>query len=155
MNSSRQCLPCVRQSSSHSGGYGRNAAPRENTSNGSQTMTITEEETLVSRRPTRLILRLKAEVPEKTTTVKWSDDTIDNENLGRKTSKRCCIYRKVCNVVSFTFHYTSTSNQSEPLHQQKKAFAESDSDESDSDTEAAARAIPKPGQPKNYQRHHA
>ena len=131
MNSNRQCLPCVRQTSSQSGGYGRNAAPRENASSGSQTMTITAEESQVNQRPNCLILRLKAAVPEKTTALKWSEDTIDNEHLGRKTSKRCCIYRK------------------------KKAFAESDSDESDSDTEAAAAAKPKPGQPKNYQRHHA
>ena len=95
MNSNRQCLPCVRQSSAHSGGYGRNAAPRENISNGSQTMTMTEEESLISRQPNRLILHLRAEVPEKATAVKWTDDTIDNEHLGRKTSKRCCIYHKV------------------------------------------------------------
>jgi len=41
------------------------------------------------------------------------------------------------------------------IYRKQKRFAESDSDESDSDTEAAAKAPPRPGQPKNYQRHHA
>ena len=75
-------------------------------------MTITEEETLVSRRPNRLILRLKAEVPEKSTAIKWSDDTIDNEHLGRKTSKRCCIYRKVRNVFFSFLNTISNPNPS-------------------------------------------
>ena len=26
--------------------------------------------------------------------VKWTEDTIDNENLGRKKSKKCCIFHK-------------------------------------------------------------
>uniref|UniRef100_A0A8C9UNR5 E3 ubiquitin-protein ligase PPP1R11 n=1 Tax=Spermophilus dauricus TaxID=99837 RepID=A0A8C9UNR5_SPEDA len=26
--------------------------------------------------------------------VEWSSDTIDNEHLGRRSSKRCCIYEK-------------------------------------------------------------
>jgi protein phosphatase 1 regulatory subunit 11 len=63
--------------------------------------------------------------------VSWSDDTIDNENLGRKSSKRCCIFHKV------------------------KKFAESDSDESDEDVEKAKKQPPVPGRPANFQRHHA
>ncbi|KAJ2662006.1 Type 1 phosphatases regulator ypi1 [Coemansia sp. RSA 1200] len=39
--------------------------------------------------------------------VRWTDDTIDNENMNRKKSKVCCIYRK------------------------ERQFGESDSDESD------------------------
>ena len=26
--------------------------------------------------------------------LKWSEDTVDNENLGRKKSKKCCIFHK-------------------------------------------------------------
>ena len=26
--------------------------------------------------------------------VKWSEETVDNEGLGRKSSKRCCIFHK-------------------------------------------------------------
>ncbi|KAJ1722556.1 Type 1 phosphatases regulator ypi1, partial [Coemansia erecta] len=40
--------------------------------------------------------------------VQWAEDTVDNEGLGRKKSKVCCIFRK------------------------QRAFGESDSDESDS-----------------------
>ncbi len=41
--------------------------------------------------------------------VSWGEDVIDNEGLGKKTSKRCCIWHK------------------------KKKFAESDSEESSSE----------------------
>lgn len=75
----------------------------------------------------KLVLKLKE---KKSPTIRWSDDTVDNEHLGRKSSKRCCIFHK------------------------NKVFGESDSDESDSDTEVAKRA-PQAGRPKNYQRHHA
>ena len=50
-----------------------------------------------------LVLKLK-----KAPTITWTEDTVDNENLGRKNSKRCCIFHKV------------------------KKFDESDSDETDS-----------------------
>lgn len=89
--------------------------------------------------------------------ITWTDDTVDNEHLGRKSSKRCCIFHKV------------------------KKFAESDSDESDEEGEgggeqggggeggggeggqspgAAGGAGAKGGTNrkapiKNYQRHHA
>ena len=83
----RRCLPCVTQQSSSSGGYGQGAASSE-----TQTMTMTMEEAEVSSnriRHPQLVLRLKAEPAEKKApAVQWSDDTVDNENLGRKTSKR-------------------------------------------------------------------
>jgi hypothetical protein len=63
--------------------------------------------------------------------VKWTEETVDNEGLGRKSSKRCCIFHK------------------------NRAFAESDSDESDSDTEVAKKQVPGKARPPNYQRHHA
>ena len=65
--------------------------------------------------------------------VTWSEDTIDNEGLGRRSSKRCCIFHKV------------------------KKFAESDSDESDEDPEQAKKDADTRGDSKlkNLQRHHA
>jgi protein phosphatase 1 regulatory subunit 11 len=74
-----------------------------------------------------LVLRLQG--PRRA--VQWDTDTVDNENLCRKSSKRCCIFHS------------------------RKNFGESDSDESDSDIEVAEKAPPKPGRPKDYQRHHA
>ena len=71
-----------------------------------------------------VILRLREK-----SCVKWTEDTLDNENMGKKSSKRCCIYHK------------------------NKKFAESDSDESDSDTEIA-KSESKEGKTPNYLRHH-
>jgi protein phosphatase 1 regulatory subunit 11 len=88
------------------------------------TTTITSNETNVDQRV--LVLRLDQNKPN----VSFSTDTIDNENMGKKSSKRCCIYHKI------------------------KKFAESDSDESDSDTEIAAKA-PNQGKPALFQRYHA
>ena len=39
---------------------------------------------------TRLVLR--PEKPKKA--VKWAEGTVDNEDAGRKSSKKCCIYHK-------------------------------------------------------------
>ena len=74
----------------------------------------------------KLVLRLDQNKPN----VTFSADTIDNENMGKKSSKRCCIYHKI------------------------KKFAESDSDESDSDTEVATKESQE-GRPKLFQRFHA
>lgn len=76
--------------------------------------------------PKYLILKLKHKPKP---TVQWTEETIDNEHLGKKSSKRCCIYHK------------------------NKKFAESDSDESDSDTEVAKRN--KQNKVKTFQRFHA
>jgi protein phosphatase 1 regulatory subunit 11 len=50
------------------------------------TMTTTETEPAV----TRVVLKAK---PKKKG-VKWAPDTVDNENAGKKSSKKCCIYHK-------------------------------------------------------------
>lgn len=78
------------------------------------------------------VLVLKLKEPKKDNKIQWAEDTIDNENLGRKSSKRCCIFHK------------------------RKSFAESDSDESDSDTDVAKKQeLTDTSKPKNYQRFHA
>ncbi len=81
--------------------------------------------------------------------IRWTDDTVDNEHLGRRSSKRCCIFHKI------------------------KKFGDSDSDETSSDEdkgdahsgesneggagvgEEAAGGRPKKKPIKNFQRHHA
>lgn len=93
-------------------------APRSNTA------TVT---TTTTAPPKVLHLKLKEEKKQ----LKWTEDTIDNEHMGKKNSKRCCIFHK------------------------NKVFGESDSDESDEDAEVAKRSVPPEGRPKNYQRHHA
>jgi len=88
------------------------------------TLTTTSNENNTDQR--RLFLRLD----QNKANVSFSADTIDNENMGKKSSKRCCIYHKI------------------------KKFAESDSDESDSDTEIASKE-PREGRPALLQRFHA
>lgn len=39
----------------------------------------------------RVVLRLR---PRKKKGVKWTEETVDNEGLGRKSSKKCCIFHK-------------------------------------------------------------
>lgn len=56
-------------------------------------MTMTAEEAALSSATEishpRLVLRLKAApAGKKASAVQWSEETVDNENLGRKTSKR-------------------------------------------------------------------
>ncbi|CAM1302001.1 PPP1R11 (predicted) [Pycnogonum litorale] len=39
-------------------------------------------------------LRLKLHKPKKQKVVKWTEGTVDNENMNKKKSKCCCIYKK-------------------------------------------------------------
>ncbi|XP_063287692.1 E3 ubiquitin-protein ligase PPP1R11 [Pelobates fuscus] len=50
----------------------------------------TESETQPEHRS--LTLKLRKRKPDKK--VEWSCDTVDNEHLGRRSSKCCCIYEK-------------------------------------------------------------
>ncbi|KAG8448504.1 hypothetical protein GDO86_015554 [Hymenochirus boettgeri] len=50
----------------------------------------TESETQPEHRS--LTLKLRKRKPDKK--VEWTCDTVDNENLGRRSSKCCCIYEK-------------------------------------------------------------
>eukprot|EP00002_Diphylleia_rotans_P034915 TRINITY_DN7550_c0_g1_i1.p1 TRINITY_DN7550_c0_g1~~TRINITY_DN7550_c0_g1_i1.p1 ORF type:complete len:137 (-),score=20.75 TRINITY_DN7550_c0_g1_i1:68-478(-) len=59
--------------------------------------------------------------------IKWTDDTVDNEHLNKKKSKRCCIFHK------------------------QRAFGESDTESSGSD-ESDSESGPKPS--KAPQKHH-
>ena len=57
---------------------------------------------------TQPVLRLRLP-PRRKKGVRWAAGTVDNEHLGRKSSKKCCVYHK------------------------PRAFGESDSDDSDSE----------------------
>ena len=63
------------------------AAP--NATNGSQTITSTNTGPSIPI-PT---LRLRAE-PAERPRVQWAEDVVDNEGMGKKSSKVCCIYHK-------------------------------------------------------------
>lgn len=36
----------------------------------------------------------RVEATQSRDSVRWSDDVVDNENMGKKKSKKCCIYHK-------------------------------------------------------------
>lgn len=103
--------------------------------------TITEQIQIPSSSATEtekvLILKLKAiesiNIQEKKTNrIRWSQDTINNEFMRKKSSKKCCIFHKT------------------------KRFGESDSDESDSDFEKDESSFKnKEEKLKNMQRFHA
>ncbi|XP_076455194.1 uncharacterized protein LOC143289874 [Babylonia areolata] len=60
------------------------------TNEASVTQTVTvEEET--SHNPT---LQLKLRKPKSDLKVKWTTETVDNENMNKKKSKCCCVYEK-------------------------------------------------------------
>ncbi len=120
---------------------------------GASTQTQVETTSQVETPPPPLLMLNLRGRPQ----ISWAEETVDNEHLGRKSSKRCCIFHKV------------------------KKFAESDSDEtSDDEKEGDGGAAndersagkdgsePKDGGGKdvpagktgkkvikNYQRHHA
>jgi hypothetical protein len=71
---------------------------------------------------------IKLKVPEKVEThylalklpkkVKWSEDTIDNEHMGKKKSNICCIYHKAS--VSESSHDSSDMS----VHTRRTLFPE-------------------------------
>jgi protein phosphatase 1 regulatory subunit 11 len=56
---------------------------------GSATLTITDEQYHSYEEEQVLTLSLRAPP-----SVRWDESVLDNEGLGRKTSKRCCIFHK-------------------------------------------------------------
>ena len=73
-----------------------------------ETSTDSSAQIQTTAAPPILVLNLRGSRGPQIT---WTEDTIDNEHLNRKSSKRCCIFHKV------------------------KKFAESDSDETESEDE--------------------
>lgn len=57
----------------------------------SKTVTVAEEAT-TSPTQQRLVLKLKKSKTDKK--VQWDESAVDNEFMGKKTSKCCCIYSK-------------------------------------------------------------
>ena len=84
---------------------------------GSQTV-VTKEETDGASAPPTLRLKLKKPDEKDRKKVKWTSETVDNEHLGKKKSKCCCVFVK------------------------KRAFGESDSDESDGDCDHCSGHTP-------------
>ncbi|CAM2101528.1 unnamed protein product [Caretta caretta] len=78
------------------GGRGPGSAMAEATATaaaggGAASTTVTETVT-VEPENRSLTIKLRKRKPDKK--VEWSSDTVDNEHLGRRSSKCCCIYEK-------------------------------------------------------------
>ncbi|KAF1849834.1 uncharacterized protein K460DRAFT_274142 [Cucurbitaria berberidis CBS 394.84] len=69
-------------------GPSRTATP----TGGSRTMEIRPQPVLRLSAPSG-VLRLRAE-PSEQRHIQWAEDVIDNEGMGKKSSKVCCIYHK-------------------------------------------------------------
>uniref|UniRef100_A0A663F5E4 E3 ubiquitin-protein ligase PPP1R11 n=1 Tax=Aquila chrysaetos chrysaetos TaxID=223781 RepID=A0A663F5E4_AQUCH len=63
-----------------------------------------------------LTLKLRKRKPDKK--VEWSSDTVDNEHLGRRSSKCCCIYEK-----PRAFGESSTESEEEEEEEEEAAVA--------------------------------
>lgn len=65
------------------------AAP--SATSGSQTILQSEQ---TPNQPPSATLRLRATGPETRRHIQWAEDVVDNEGMGKKSSKVCCIYHK-------------------------------------------------------------
>lgn len=63
---------------------------------GSMTVTETSNDSSVPLDLTQGTLRLRAEraEPSEGRRIQWAEDVVDNEGMGKKSSKVCCIYHK-------------------------------------------------------------
>ncbi|KYK55740.1 Protein phosphatase inhibitor [Drechmeria coniospora] len=72
--------------------------PRDTPTTSQSTTTTTTTTQTAENTETRLdaprILRLRGEHTATGRSVQWAEDVIDNETLGRKSSKVCCIYHR-------------------------------------------------------------
>ncbi|OXG40624.1 hypothetical protein C359_03017 [Cryptococcus neoformans Bt120] len=91
------------------------------------TLTLTQTHTTPTDTPPQTVLHLRAG-PSTERRVVWTEETVDNEGLGKKKSKICCIYHK------------------------PRAFDESSSDESSSD-ESSSETDHHPSRGSNGHRH--
>jgi protein phosphatase 1 regulatory subunit 11 len=89
---------------------------------GSATQTITPDGNLSSRSasPESLVLRLRgahdtSRLQRRTSPrrrIQWAEDVVDNEGLGRKSSKVCCIYHKTREIGESSSEDDSSSDES-------------------------------------------
>ena len=71
------------------------ARPKTTTTTTTTTTTITEdEENKKKAAEEEKQVRLKLQKRDSKKSVNWTEDTIDNENMGKKKSKCCCVYVK-------------------------------------------------------------
>jgi len=123
----------------------------QNASAGMATMTITETSAATATTTTTnedeiIPLNLRARG-----NVRWDEDVIDNEGLGRKSSKRCCIFHK-----QRSFGESSTDSENDD---DDGSVGSGSSSSSGGPAKKPARRIARPKQQgdnvPNFQRYHA
>ncbi|KAL8709382.1 MAG: hypothetical protein Q9220_005876 [cf. Caloplaca sp. 1 TL-2023] len=97
------------------------ASARSQPSSTTRTLTLTSTPTLCLRAPST-----SPPPPTSQRRIHWASTVVDNENLGRKSSKVCCIYHRPREVGE------SSSSDSDP-----SSSSSSDSDSSDDDGAAS------------------
>ncbi|CAG5095803.1 Oidioi.mRNA.OKI2018_I69.XSR.g14344.t1.cds [Oikopleura dioica] len=91
----------------------------KNDSNGSRTMTITARET----QPERVVITARlpeVEESQPRRRVMFTEDTVDNEGLGRKSTKVCCIYHKPKLFGESSSESDSSDDEISPLERKPK-----------------------------------
>ncbi|KAJ5761880.1 uncharacterized protein N7511_005262 [Penicillium nucicola] len=124
---------------------------RQPMSNGLQTTTESSRDSSVARVPATLRLRAEdapANTREETSSsrrIRWSEDVVDNEGMGKKSSKVCCIYHKARPVGESSSESESDSSSSD-----------SDSDSNDDRAKRANHARHSHARGRNpHDEHHA
>jgi len=82
---------------------------------GSTTVTETEAGPSIPLDLTQATLRLRAEPEERTPArrIQWAEDVVDNEGMGKKSSKVCCIYHKPREAGDASSDESSSSSSSD------------------------------------------
>ncbi|KAL2260999.1 hypothetical protein VTK26DRAFT_4812 [Humicola hyalothermophila] len=80
------------------------------TSNQSQTITTAAPTAEQTQTRTQPVLRLRGAHNPTGRTVRWRSDVVDNEGLGRKKSKVCCIYHRPRGVDESSDESSSSSD---------------------------------------------
>jgi len=91
----------------------------KNDSNGSRTITITARETA----PERVVITARlpeVEIEQPRRRVMFTEDTVDNEGLGRKSTKVCCIYHKPKLFGESSSESDSSDDEISPLERKPK-----------------------------------
>ncbi|XP_030767873.1 E3 ubiquitin-protein ligase PPP1R11-like [Sitophilus oryzae] len=110
------------------------------------TSTVTLVETADEQDHSVPRVTVKLKKPKVNRKVQWSTETVDNENLGKKKSKCCCIYKK---PLKFGESSSSDSSDDECEHcqghvEKKKSDSTTTKHEDSSVTETVSRDLPVP-----------
>jgi len=97
------------------GRYTESGTATPSSTTGSTTVTETEAGPSVPIDLTQATLRLRAEPEELPSArrIQWAEDVVDNEGLGKKSSKVCCIYHKPREAGDSSSDDSSSSSSSD------------------------------------------